>query len=601
MDTQQQPLQGRLEDVHFSEILLTISQRKETGVLHVVRYRIEKDIYFQDGRIVFAKSNDRDERLGELVLRSGKIGYRHLDESSKKVVPGLRLGTILVQEGYLKASDLYLGVIQQVEEIVYSIFDWSEGTFAFRDGELPTKEVITLSISTPDIILKGIGRVWRWSWVRDWVGALNTVYVRKDDWESVAKKMSITPQIQSMIDLLEQPRLLEEILDISAMSNFETCKLLWALLIIGLIQPAMAQVSTLQMPFEPEITSDIFVTDPEAEKQAPWPHDDTPSLVKQPEVEVEAPSEEPVIIPHEQFFIPVSVEEKVTEEKIADERIEPLAEKIEPPPSPYDPLSERTPIETLAAAYDPLAEQTPIETPLQLPVIIPPKPDEVVTQTVEDTQEVISQEPEVQEVMEEAPVETVEIPVPTILEPEKIQSAQSEKIFAVPTVAEIEGHEMLVASTLAAAPVEVSFSDLAEAAAPDIVTPEPPVSIDHDRWEESVAGHVKNLNEVHRFLFEMLRMEMGPSISNFLGRILNKVSAQHPLVFDGVKMNEYGELDGAALESNIQGNLADKYSDAFNYLLQEERQMMQSFLDRKRAEAIESGMNRILEKQKVPS
>lgn len=575
MDTQQQPLQGRLEDVHFSEILLTISQRKETGVLHVVRYRIEKDIYFQEGRIVFAKSNDRDERLGELVLRSGKIGYRHLDESSKKVVPGLRLGTILVQEGYLKASDLYLGVIQQVEEIVYSIFDWSEGTFAFRDGELPTKEVITLSISTPDIILKGIGRVWRWSWVRDWVGALNTVYVRKDDWESVAKKMSITPQIQSMIDLLEQPRLLEEILDISAMSNFETCKLLWALLIIGLIQPAMAQVSTLQMPFEPEITTDIFATDQEPEKPAPWPHDDTPSLVKQPEVEVEVPSQEPVIIPHEQFFIPVSAEEKISEEKI-----EPSVEKIEPAPAPYDPLSERTPIETLVAPYDPLSEKTPIETPLQLPIIIATKSPEL--------------EPEAEAVQEQAPVETVEIPTPALPEPEKT--------FTVPSIAEIEGHEMLMASTLAAAPVEVSFSDLAEAAAPAaIVTPQPPVSIDHDRWEENVATHVKNLNEVHRFLFEMLRMEMGPSISNFLARILNKVSAQHPLVFDGVKMNEYGELDGAALESNIQGNLADRYSEAFNFLLDEERRMMASFLDRKRAEAIETGMNRILEKQKVPS
>jgi uncharacterized protein DUF4388 len=560
MDTQQQPLQGRLEDVHFSEILLTISQRKETGVLHVVRSRIEKDIYFQDGRIVFAKSNDRDERLGELVLRSGKIGYRHLDESSKKVVPGLRLGTILVQEGYLKASDLYLGVIQQVEEIVYSIFEWSEGTFAFRDGELPTKEVITLSISTPDIILKGISRIWRWSWVRDWVGALNTVYVRKDDWESVAKKMSITPQIQSMIDLLEQPRLLEEILDISAMSNFETCKLLWALLIIGLIQPAMAQVSTLQMPFEPEITSDIFVTEPEAEKQAPWPHDDTPSLVKQPEVEVEAPPEEPVFIPHEQFFIPVSAEEK-----------------IEPPAAAYDPLSERTPIESLVVRYDPLSEKTPIETPLQLPIIAATISPEL--------------EPPVQE---EAPVETVEIPTPTLPE--------AEKTFTVPSIAEIEGHEMLIASTLAAAPVEVSFSDLAEAAAPEAIAPtEPPVSIDHDRWEENVAAHVKNLNEVHRFLFEMLRMEMGPSISNFLARILNKVSAQHPLVFDGVKMNEYGELDGAALESNIQGNLADRYSEAFSFLLDEERRMMASFLDRKRAEAIETGMNRILEKQKLPS
>jgi hypothetical protein len=571
MDTQQQPLQGRLEDVHFSEILLTISQRKETGVLHVVRYRIEKDIYFQDGRIVFAKSNDRDERLGELVLRSGKIGYRHLDESSKKVVPGLRLGTILVQEGFLKASDLYLGVIQQVEEIVYSIFDWSEGTFAFRNGELPTKEVITLSISTPDIILKGISRVWRWSWVRDWVGPLNTVYVRKDDWESVAKRMSITPQIQAMIDLLEQPRLLEEILDISAMSNFETCKLLWSLLIIGLIQPAMAQISTLQMPFEPEITSDIFITDHEAEKPAPWPHDDTPALAKQQEVEI--PTEEPVIIPHEQFFIPVSMEEKVE------------------PPMPYDPLS----------------EETPIETPLQLPVLIPPKPAEVVTQSIDDTAEAISpetdsqpvevaKEQKIEEKVESTPEEKIEEQVETRQE----EPQEQERKLTVPTVAEIEGHEMLMASTLAAAPVEVSFSDLVEAAAPPTpVTPEPLTSIDHERWEEGVATHVKNLNEVHRFLFEMLRMEMGPSISNFLARILNKVSAQHPLVFDGVKMNEYGELDGAALESNIQGNLADKYSEAFSFLLDEERRMMQSFLDRKRAEAIESGMNRILEKQKI--
>jgi Domain of unknown function (DUF4388) len=571
MDTQQQPLQGRLEDVHFSEILLTISQRKETGVLHVVRYRIEKDIYFQDGRIVFAKSNDRDERLGELVLRSGKIGYRHLDESSKKVVPGLRLGTILVQEGFLKASDLYLGVIQQVEEIVYSIFDWSEGTFAFRNGELPTKEVITLSISTPDIILKGISRVWRWSWVRDWVGPLNTVYVRKDDWESVAKRMSITPQIQAMIDLLEQPRLLEEILDISAMSNFETCKLLWSLLIIGLIQPAMAQISTLQMPFEPEITSDIFITDHEAEKPAPWPHDDTPALAKQQEVEM--PTEEPVIIPHEQFFIPVSTEEKVE------------------PPIPYDPLS----------------EETPIETPLQLPVLIPPKPAEVVTQSIDDTAEAISPETDSQpvEVAKEQKIEekveaTPEEKIQEQVETRQEEPQEQERKLTVPTVAEIEGHEMLMASTLAAAPVEVSFSDLVEAAAPPTpVTPEPLTSIDHDRWEEGVATHVKNLNEVHRFLFEMLRMEMGPSISNFLARILNKVSAQHPLVFDGVKMNEYGELDGAALESNIQGNLADKYSEAFSFLLDEERRMMQSFLDRKRADAIESGMNRILEKQKI--
>lgn len=554
MDTQQQPLHGRLEDVHFSEILLTISQRKETGVLHVTRYRIEKDIYFQDGRIVFAKSNDPDERLGELVLKSGKVSYRHIDESSRKVVPGLRLGTILVQEGYLKASDLYLGVVQQVEEIVYSLFDWSEGTFAFRSGELPTKEVITLSISTPDIILKGISRVWRWSWVRDWVGPLNTVYVRKEDWESIAKKMSITPQIEAMVHLLEQPRLLEEILDKSEMSNFETCKLLWALLIIGLIQPAMAQIATLQMPLEPEVTSDIFMIEPEDEEPALWPHDDTPPLTRQALAEDVPP--EPAVIQQEPMLVPAAAEEKVET-------------RVEPPP-------EESALEISAETETQPLEDTQEVAPL-----------ETESQALETSQEVLPAE------IESQPMET----------PQEVPAVETEETLMIPPPgAEMEAEAILMANTLAAVPVEVSFSDLAEITGPatepesTTATPQP-----QDRWEENIAMHVKNLNEVHRFLFEMLRMEMGPSISNLLARILNKVSAQHPLVFDGVKMNEFGELDGAALESNIQGNLADRYSEAFNFLLQEEREMMQSFLDRKRAEAIETGMNRILEKQKVPS
>jgi hypothetical protein len=96
-------------------------------------------------------------------------------------------------------------------------------------------------------------------------------------------------------------------------------------------------------------------------------------------------------------------------------------------------------------------------------------------------------------------------------------------------------------------------------------------------------------------------MELGASVLNFLQRILNKASTQYPLVFDGVKMNEFGELDRSALESNIQGNLADRYHQAFDFLLKEEREMMQTYLDRKRADSIEIGLNRILEKQKLPS
>jgi hypothetical protein len=523
-----QPLHGRLEDVHFSELLLTISQRKESGVLHVARQKIEKDVYFQDGRIIFAKSNDPDERLGELCLRTGKISFRHLDESAKKVVPGLRLGTILVQEGFLRASDLYQGVIHQVEEIVYSLFDWSDGTFEFRAGELPTKEVITLSISTPDIIIAGINRVWRWSWIRDWVGPLDTVYVRKEDWEIVAKRMTITPVIQAIMDLLEKPRSLEEILNTSSLTNFETCKILWALLIIGIIQPAMPRTATLQLPFEPEVTSDIFAMDTVKEEAASLSIDDTPPLARR-YTDLPQPIPEP----------PKMIVQEPVSQIEAEVRVEPAAEET-------------------------IAEQTVFENETELSVT------------------------------EANPSGTNEIPIP-ILPPDHKPEESMGPVF-------------MMESDLEITPVEISFSDLAEASRlssipqiePDALkTPVPPTSL--ISWEQNIPTDVNNFNEVHRFIFEMLRMELGASVVNFLQRILNKASAQHPLVFDGVKMNEFGELDRSALESNIQGNLADRYPDAFAFLLKEEQEMMQTYLDRKRAESIKSALNRILEKQKLPS
>ena len=554
-----QPLHGRLEDVHFSELLLTISQRKESGVLHVVRHNIEKDVYFHDGRIIFAKSNDLDERLGELCLRTGKISLRQLEECAKKVVPGLRLGTILVQEGYLRASDLYQGVIHQVEAIVYSLFEWSDGTFEFNAGELPTKEVITLSISTPDIILAGIGKVWRWSWIHDWVGPLETLYVRKEDWETSAKKMSLSPEIESIMALLEKPRPLEELLNTSTLNNFETCKLLWALLIIGIIQPSIPRTTTLQMPFEPEVTSDIFSIEMDSEERAPWPKDDTPPLARR------ASDKKPV--PKVPVSHPILEKASITPEE-AQVRVEPIVAD-----QPFDNQSVLEP---------PNAEQIAFAT--ENAFFVTELSGEPFTRQIEDTG-------------------TNEIPIPSVID----QDTES----AVGVEEEPMAPAFLIEGTLTVAPVEVSFSDLAEASQSVSEPLSEPLSISEpqkiadnepsDRWEQGIATDVNNFNEVHRFLFEMLRMELGQSVANFLQRILNKASAQHPLVFDGVKMNEFGELDRSALESNIQGNLADRYSEAFDFLLQEEREMMQTYLDRKRAESIQSGLNRILEKQKLPT
>lgn len=499
-------LRGRLEDVHFPDLLLEISQRRETGILHLIRQQIEKDIYFQDGRIVFAKSNDPDQRLGELLLRRGKISLRQFHDSASKIVPGVRLGTILVQDGYLKAADLYQGVVDQVEEIVYSVFEWSDGDYEFRKGNLPGKEVITLSISTPDIINIGIGRIWKWSWIGKGVGPLDTVFTRRKEWSSIARKMLITPVMQSLIELLEQPLSLEGVLKTSRINSYETCKLLWVLLSIGIIE---------KMP-RMEVVDDLESAPDEVAELPPTP----------------PPEHQPTeIIAWQPRRLPPATPEFVDSAPPVPERELPLRATTVEMPAPSQPISEGAP-----ESSEPVSTAVPFaEFPAAAPAVT---------------------------VAESTPS------APSGPEP-----------GAAPTV-------------------EISFSDLAEFTdsvpqTPQNV-PDRPVEIPDAKIGKDIAG----FNEIHRYLFETLRIEMGAGVGNFLTKILKKATDKHPLVFEGIRMNEYGELDAEALRSAIQGNLVDAYSQAFEWLIQEERTTLAGFLEKKRLDAIESGLQKILEKQR---
>jgi hypothetical protein len=75
-----------------------------------------------------------------------------------------------VESGEIRSRDLVEGVIGQVQEIIYSLFEWEDGEWQFEEGDLPSREVIVLRMSTGDLVREGIRRVDRWSRIRGGVG-----------------------------------------------------------------------------------------------------------------------------------------------------------------------------------------------------------------------------------------------------------------------------------------------------------------------------------------------------------------------------------------------------------------------------------------------
>jgi len=466
----QSSLRGHLEDLHFPQLLFEISQRKDTGVLYVSHREIVKSIYFQDGRIVFAKSNDPDDALGELFLRRGKITWKQQEDAAARLVPGKRLGTILVEDGVIQAADLYQGVIDQIKEILFSLFEWVEGEYHLDRGDLPAQEVITLNISTPDVIIGGIGRISRWSWIRNAVGKLSTIYIRKEGWSLTYRKMSVSPDVQGLLDRMDGPRTVEQILSQSPFNNFETCRWIWIFYILG-----------------------IF-------------------------------------------------------EREGDEEIDEVNTELE----------EYVPPGASASAENTTQDRTG---PMESAADVTPRASEI-----------------------EAALPEAANPAPAVREMESLSAPAATTEASVAEQADLNPFDNL----------DLSFSDFAEFTDAPEAPPEPaqaPAS--QPDATKDIPTELKRFNEKHRYLFEMLQIEIGSSVTNFVSKILKRVSEKFPLVFEGVQMNEFGELDETTLSGNIEGNLVENYTAAFEYLLDEEVSTIQSVLDSKRAAIIVSGLSRI--------
>lgn len=230
------PRAGRLENVGMPFLLLEICRAGETGLLRVWGPAGERSVHLKDGAVVFATSSDPNESLVSYLLRRGVIGVKDRDEAARRLLSNKRIGTLLVERGSVTAAELEQYVREQVSEIVLGLFSWERGEYAFEEGELPTLEEITLDSSVETLVLHGVLRVERWSWIVEGLGNLQGLYRLRPDYLDCLDRTEIGPGEWDMISLLKQERSLSELCRSSAFSDFQTARVVWGLLLIGVLE-----------------------------------------------------------------------------------------------------------------------------------------------------------------------------------------------------------------------------------------------------------------------------------------------------------------------------------------------------------------------------
>ncbi|HTS81391.1 MAG TPA: response regulator [Myxococcaceae bacterium] len=152
---------GELKD-NLPSLITAFFQIRETGELGVQRGQVKKVVYFEDGMPVFALSNLLSDRLGQFLVRTGKIRPEQLaDVALLAQQTKRRTGDILVERGLLRDTERLYYVGQQVKSIIYSLFAWEEGTYVMSFGGKARGETLKLDVNPANLIVRGVKKLYK--------------------------------------------------------------------------------------------------------------------------------------------------------------------------------------------------------------------------------------------------------------------------------------------------------------------------------------------------------------------------------------------------------------------------------------------------------
>ncbi len=149
-------------DNNLPQLLAAFLATQETGELGLSRGQVKKIIYFERGMPVFALSNLVAERLGQFLVRAGRISEETLRgavEEGRRTRQ--RTGDVLIQTGALTEQERLYFVGQQIKSILYSLFAWTDGQYQLTFQDRAREESIKLDLHPATLVLRGIKKLYK--------------------------------------------------------------------------------------------------------------------------------------------------------------------------------------------------------------------------------------------------------------------------------------------------------------------------------------------------------------------------------------------------------------------------------------------------------
>ena len=251
------PLKGNLKDFNLPDLFRLIQLGRKSGTLNITNGEARGYVCFREGNVFFVTHNWKRLPLGQRLVQSGLANDNQIEEAldlQRTTRKGQRIGSILVELGYLTRESLEVSIKEQIRDAVFNVLHWTEGQFDFDSNQVFPEEDIGLSMSTEDLLTGGSRYLDEWHQIEKEVPALDAVFtltkvgIRGQILETIKAEqggdnpdINLTSEEWLALYHVDGKHTVEEIAERSRQSVMTTCKAIYSLVSAGFIAPVGAE------------------------------------------------------------------------------------------------------------------------------------------------------------------------------------------------------------------------------------------------------------------------------------------------------------------------------------------------------------------------
>jgi len=238
-------IKGSLREASLPDVLQLLALGQKTGCLSIADRSNFGYIFFDRGRICYASIVNRRDRLGDILAKHEKITQEQLDTAvlRQSRERDKKLGEILVEQGSISQPELERYIRVQIEEAVYFLFTWTQGTFNFEADVHTERQDFLVSINPESLLLEGARRVDEWGLIEKKVPSFDIIFIVDHERLDISEA-TLTETQQRILPLLDGSRDVNQIIEDSGLGEFEIGKALYGLITAGFLHRAGRTTTT---------------------------------------------------------------------------------------------------------------------------------------------------------------------------------------------------------------------------------------------------------------------------------------------------------------------------------------------------------------------